>query len=184
MCSLSREQKPRSCPSGSTGNWLAKGEGKGVNSEKKKQEGASNGKTKKRRATRVEGRRVARIEAGSESNERANRRHKTGQSPAGSDSGSHFDGSWAGGGPQPRGSGSDGETLQCAWAGGLGDRSRAWPQAEVYERAAGARADRSATRAGSRKGSDGHLVAAAATGCSAQDRSSPDRYRNDSGGAA
>src|SRR5260221_14260062 len=55
--------------SGSTGNWLAKGEGKGVNSEKKKQEGASNGKTKKRRATRVEGRRAARTEAGSESNE-------------------------------------------------------------------------------------------------------------------
>ncbi len=54
----------------------------------------------------------------------------------------------------------------------------------AYERAAGARADRSATRAGSRKGSDGHLVAAAATGCSAQDGSSPDRCRNDSGGAA
>jgi hypothetical protein len=39
----------------------------------KRQEGASNGKTEKRRATRTEGRRAAGIEAGRESDERASR---------------------------------------------------------------------------------------------------------------
>src|SRR5258708_34503730 len=111
MCSLSREQKPRSCPSGSTGNWLAKGEGKGVNSEKKKQEGASNGKTKKRRATRGEGRRAARNEAGSERNEGGNRRQKRGQSPDCRGSGSHVDGSGRGEGPRRGGGGASGKRL-------------------------------------------------------------------------
>src|SRR5439155_2138240 len=130
------------------------------------------------RTPRVEGRRAERIEAGSESDERASRHSQTGQSPAGGGSGSHIDESLAGGGSESGGSGSDGDALQSVRAGRLGDCSRAWPQADVYERAAGTSAGRRTTRARSRKGSDGDLVADAAAGCLTEDGSPPDRRRN------
>src|SRR5260370_6529612 len=169
---------------GLKGKWGGKGKGKGVNSEKRSRKEPTMGRPRKeelRELKEEERQELKRVVKATSERIDAIKRAKALLAVA---AGATLTTAGQEAGFSREAAARIGETLQSARACNPGDSSRAWPQADVYERATGAYPGRSPARTGSQKGSDGHLVADAVTGCAAQGRPAPNRRRNDSGSAA